>query len=101
MSPSSQAHDPIAANHIQEVTMFTNDIRFIAGKSNAVADWLSHPPDVPLGAAYQLPPPVGIDSIQRVVMEIASPAAIAKDQQQCPDVAAHQRGQHPKGIKVR
>ena len=30
------------------------DIRFIAGKSNAVADWLSRSPDIPIGTAYAL-----------------------------------------------
>merc|ERR1712015_9926 len=56
-NPASQAHDPIATNHIQEVAMFTNDIRFIAGRSNTIADWLSRPESVPLGEAYKLPEP--------------------------------------------
>ena len=30
------------------------DIRFIAGKSNAVADWLSRPLVIPIGTAYAL-----------------------------------------------
>ena len=53
--PNSQAHDPIATNHIQEVAMFTSDVRYLTGKSNNVADFLSRPHYVPLGAAYTLP----------------------------------------------
>ena len=99
-SPSSQAHDPIAANHIQEVTAFTNDIRFIAGKANAVADWLSRPPEVPLGTAYQLFSPAEISSLQRVALNYMQPEAIAKDQAKCPDVKAHRKGQRPKAVKM-
>ena len=54
-NPKSQAYDPIAYNHIMEIANFTNDIRFVEGKSNVVADMLSRPPDVPLGKAYELP----------------------------------------------
>ena len=54
-NPSSQSHDPIASNQISEICQWTNDVRFLEGKSNVVADWLSRPPEVPLGTAYQLP----------------------------------------------
>ena len=51
----AQPYGPIAAQHIKDISMFTNDIRYLAGKSNAVADWLSRPPDLPMGIAYQAP----------------------------------------------
>ena len=53
--PSSQVHNPIASNQISEICQWTNDIRFLEGKSNVVADWLSRPPETPFGTAYQLP----------------------------------------------
>ena len=56
-APNSQPYDPIAQQHIQEISNFTNDIRYVTGKSNAVADWLSRPPEVPIGHAYRLPDP--------------------------------------------
>ena len=52
---SSLSHDPIASNQIGEICQWTNDVQFLEGKSNVVADWLSRPPEVPLGTAYQLP----------------------------------------------
>ena len=38
--PTSQAYDPIAEKHINEITQWTSDIRFIDGESNTLADWL-------------------------------------------------------------
>ena len=49
-------HDIIAQNHIQEICQWTQDIRFLAGKVNTVADNLSRPSQVPLGTAYQVEP---------------------------------------------
>ena len=37
--------------------MYTNDVRYLPGRSNAVADLMSRPEGVPLGTAYQLPDP--------------------------------------------
>ena len=47
--------DPIATNQINEVAMFTNDVRYVEGRSNIVADCLSRPSDVPLGEVHRLP----------------------------------------------
>ena len=55
--PTSQAYDPIAEKHINEITQWTSDIRFIDGESNTLADWLSRPPEVPLCTAYKMPEP--------------------------------------------
>ena len=48
-------YDPIATNQMVEISMWTSDVRHIKGKMNPVADALSRPADVPLGAAYRLP----------------------------------------------
>ena len=37
-NPQSQTYDPIAFNHLMEITQFTSDIRYIEGKANIVAD---------------------------------------------------------------
>ena len=47
-------HDVVAQNQLQEISLWTQDIRFLAGKVNSVADCLSRPADVPMGAAYRL-----------------------------------------------
>ena len=62
-SPTSQAHDVIATNHLQEIGQWTSDVRFLAGKSNAVADLLSRPTDVPLGTAYTMSDPDQLASL--------------------------------------
>ena len=46
-APNPPNHDVIAQQHLFEISQWTNDVRFIAGKSNIVADMLSRPPDVP------------------------------------------------------
>ena len=51
---NSMMHDTVAQNHIQEISLWTQDVRFLAGKCNNVADLLSRPSDVPLGSAYTL-----------------------------------------------
>merc|ERR1711951_318231 len=45
----SMQHDVIAQNHIQEISLWTHDVRFLAGKVNTVADMLSRPSGVPMG----------------------------------------------------
>ena len=51
-----QPHDAIAVNAINEISQWTSDIRFKAGKEIVVADWLSRPPDCPIGTAYESEP---------------------------------------------
>ena len=43
-STTSMDHDHIARNQLIEISQFTNDIRYVEGKSNCVADYLSRPP---------------------------------------------------------
>ena len=56
-NPDAQPYDAIALNHLNEVGQWTHDVRHIQGRSNAVADALSRPNNVPIGTAYQLPEP--------------------------------------------
>ena len=39
----SNNHDPVATNQLMEVSMYTNDVRYLPGRSNAVADLMSRP----------------------------------------------------------
>ena len=55
-SSTSQQHDVIAMNHLQEISQHSNDIRYIAGKSNCIADFLSRVPEERLGDAYKITP---------------------------------------------
>ena len=43
-SPNAQPHNAIASNKIMEIAQYTSDVRFLEGKANAVADWLSRLP---------------------------------------------------------
>ena len=49
-----QAHDPIALNALNEIGMFTSDVRYKEGKKILVADWLSRPKGCPIGRAYEM-----------------------------------------------
>ena len=91
--------------------MWTNDVRYLEAKSNPVADALSRPPDVPLGAAYDIPvdgPLVDVNDvlaavdapIDAVALETVDHIQMSKDQRQCPEVIAHKQGQHPKGLNL-
>ena len=53
-SSDLQAHDPIALNAINEIGMFTSDIRHKEGKHLIVPDLLSRPPSCPIGKAYEM-----------------------------------------------
>ena len=75
-----------------EITQFTSGIRFIEGKANIVADWLSRPPGVPLGKAYDIK---NEDTIGSIKLEIISHKELAEAQKQCPDVKAHREGKLP------
>ena len=93
--------------------MFTNDIRYVEGRANVVADSLSRPPGVPLGQAYLLPEPEDdLDvaepdygavaaSLEAVCLETVSHQALAEAQAQCPMVAAHSAGQHAAGLDIK
>ena len=100
-SNNPQPYDPIAANQIQEISMWTNDIRYLSRKSNTVADWLSRPPGVPLGAAYALPSAdFELSALQEVALELINRKALAKAQLNCPDVISHRQGKAPRKVKM-
>ena len=81
--------------------MWTNDIRYLSGKSNTVADWLSRPPEVPLGAAYALPSAdFELSALQEVALELINHKALAKAQLNCPDVISHRQGKAPRKVKM-
>ena len=85
--------------------MWTSDIRYITGKSNAVADWLSRPADVPIGAAYDLPAISIVDvpalaSVEGLAVDLIDHRALAKGQQNCPDVQSHRNGKMPKSVQI-
>ena len=52
--------------------MWTNDVRYLPGKSNCVADTLSRPATVPLGQAYQGPSLVDIPDNPKHEPDIAT-----------------------------
>ena len=104
-SHSANENDPVAQNAINEISQFTSDIHFLAGKSNAVADWLSRPPDVPIGTAYALP--AAEESIGTIAavkedlsLELISHKALAAAQAVCPEVLRHRQGQCPKSVTM-
>ena len=76
----SLCHDPIASNQISEICQWTNEICFLEGKSNLVADWLSRPQEVPLGTAYQLPKREEVSAIEGVKLEVIDSGHLAAEQ---------------------
>ena len=99
-SPVVQPHDPIAANQIHEVCNWTQDIRYLQGKSNFVADLLSRP-NAPMGAAYRMPSAEQeVASMETLTLETVSHKALAEAQKTCPEVKGHRLGQRPKSVRM-
>ena len=96
-SDHPQPHDPIANNMIMEISQWTNDVRFVAGKANAVADLLSRPPEVPLGSAYTISNEDYI-RLDAVKLSTVDHKAMAAAQLLSPDVIHHKKGRHPKNV---
>ena len=108
-SPTSMSHDPVARNQMVEIGFHTNDIRYIEGKSNCVADWLSRPPDVPLGSAHTMTDqeanetidiPMATPLISALHFHTINPLQFAEDQDKCTEVATHLKGHHPPDIQM-
>ena len=113
----SSKYDPIARNHLVEVSNWTQDIRHVAGRLNAVPDLLSRPPGVPLGTAHQLPEagnpdpvddvlglPVFDDAepahVDAVALQTLDPRQIEDFQQHCLETKAHKEGKHPDSLNM-
>ena len=106
-NPDAQKHDAVAQNQLVEISQWTSDVRFIAGKSNVVSDWLSRPADVPIGTAYSLVDDKldieeikRIDAIQNFAFETVDHKALAEAQASCPELERHLNGQHPRDINL-
>ena len=58
------------------------------GKANAVVDWLSRPPEVPIGTAYtmQKDEEEVVNSVNAVALSMIDHKTLAKDQKACMDV---------------
>ena len=98
--------------------MFTSDIRHKEGRNLVVPDWLSRPPGVPIGKAYDMSeefegeedddkgkisyicPELTMAALEEVAFHTLTPQAIAQAQADCPDDAAHKSGQMPRNVRV-
>ena len=75
-------------------------MRYLEGKSNVVADWLSRPPGVPLGTAYQMQTPE-VDTIESTYnLEIIDHKQLAADQKVCKNVRNFRSGLKPPNTKM-
>merc|ERR1711867_169084 len=108
-NPESMAYDPVARNQMIEISHFCNDIRFVAGKSNFVSDWLSRPTQVsPANRilpedpdAEPAPELYNAADIASVTFETVSHAQLADQQKTCPEVISHRNGQHCKSLNMK
>ena len=104
----SNNHDPVAINQLMEVSMYSNDVRYLPGRSNAVADLMSRPEGVTLGSDYQLPDPdpdfVDVPTLAALcetpTLETVSHTDLASAQLSCTEVANHRAGKHPSGVNM-
>ena len=90
-NPQAMPYDPIAYNQLVEISMWTSDVRYLQAKSNAVADMLSRPNDVPIGAAYALPKP-GEDALIDV-------SAVTRRQAQMQSHGQHDKVTHESSVR--
>ena len=103
------AYDPIARIQMIEISHFCNDIRFVAGKSNFVSDWLSRPS--PISPANRIleddpdsepaPDLHNATDIAAVSIETVSHAQLSDQQKLCPEVISHRNGLHCKSLNMK
>lgn len=105
-SQNSMKHDPIAMNHIMEISNWSQDVRHIKGMLNPVADALSRR-NVKLGdnysAEFKMPHNVLLESaaVNEVLsFETINHAKLAQDQLECPDVKSHKSGKHVENLNM-
>ena len=73
-------YDPVAYNQLIEISMFTNDVRYLQAKSNEVADTLSRPSNVPIGAAYDVPQDGPLVDVTDVIAAVEPEPAVTPAQ---------------------
>ena len=109
-SQDSMRHDPIAKNHLMEISYWTSEIKHVSGRKNFVADALSrietHPCIKPSTAEVLF----HADAVTRSKSNASPDAArietvdhqqLAIDQQSCQEVALHRTGQHTPGLVLK
>ena len=93
-NPTFQLHDPVAQRALMEIGQFTQDIRHIAGKTNAGSDFLSRiPPDVK-GTLYQ----DEVASMEGQKLIAMSPAVLHEEQVKCNETESVINGRHPTSV---
>ena len=109
-NPGALMHDNVAKAHLVEISQWTQDVRYLKGKSNVVADAMSRPGSGLLGtsnttastAPNSEPSFDLLDETRPIVAAIDTQTvdlqAIAQAQQHCPEVATHRQGKHPTGL---
>ena len=108
-NPAALNHDSIAKAHLVEISQWTQDVRYLQGKSNVVADALSRPAPSLLGSANAQPVNMTSDEpsfdltdetrpIAAIDVQTVDLQALAQAQAACPEVASHRQGKHPVGL---
>ena len=96
-----QENDPVAHRALQEIGMFTKDVRYLEGEKNSFADLLSRIPPPKIGDAYT----DKIDSLgaveEAVHVQMITPHQIKKAQETCEEIIKFKAGNQPKNTKFR
>ena len=108
-NPNALTHDSVARGHLIEVSQWTQDVRYLKGKSNFVADAMSRPSAGLLGtantAANLTSDSPAFDLADEARLDVAATElhtvdlqALAEAQKTCPQVASHRQGRHASGL---
>ena len=108
-NPTALNHDSVAKAHLVEISQWTQDVRYLQGKSNVVADALSRPAAGLLGTANSQDTAMTSDDptfdlagethpIAAIDVQTVDLKALAQAQASCPEVASHREGKHPTGL---
>ena len=97
-----QENDPVAHRALQEIGMFTKDLRYLEADKNSFADLLSRitPPDK-IGDAYT----DKIDTLaaveEAVQVQMITPSQIKAAQDSCQEIIQYKNGKTPKNTKFK
>ena len=111
-NPSALNHDSVAKAHLIEISQWTQDVRYVKGKSNVVADAMSRPSPSLLGTANQSSHQEVTTDASSILADESQPLSsvaaidlrtvdvhqLADAQATCPEVASHKSGLHPAGL---